>query len=267
MKQHVVFLGAGAMAQALAAGFAQKHPSVTLTACAPSNRHRAWWEARSHHYEQGFDSIPDADIYILAVKPHGALDTAEALGKACDHPLLVSVAAGVSADDLSFACPGALVVRAMANLAAAVCMSMSGIYLPEQATAQSEKVVEFFAAVGEIMLLESEEQLHSFTALAGSSPGFFYDFGNALKDAAVASGYDQASATTIAKQTLVGAAHLAKSDPADFTNLADRITSPQGTTHAGRELLREQALHNTLIEAVKASTNRSRELGTLSKHG
>ena len=263
----IVFLGAGSMAQALAQGIfkSEKYRGAQITAHAPSTKHKIWWQEQGFAFARGFEVPTQADIYIVAVKPKGVKDVVEALGSAAgQEQIVVSVAAGVSVQSIRDSLPSGsppAVVRAMPNLAAQIGQSATGIFAPEETDAAAiSTIFELFAAVGETIHLAGEDQLHAFTALAGSGPGFIYDFAGALAAAAQEQGFSPEACITIAKQTLAGAANLAIHDLADFTQLADRITSPQGTTQAGREVLHRHNLHRLVSKTVHAATQCSKEL-------
>ena len=51
-------------------------------------------------------------------------------------------------------------------------------------------------------------------------------------------------------------------DPAE---LRKKVTSPNGTTHAGITSLDESRVKQAIIQAVQKATNRSKELGTSTK--
>ena len=68
-------------------------------------------------------------------------------------------------------------------------------------------------------------------------------------------------ATALAAQTVLGAAHTVLETGEKPADLRARVTSPNGTTVAGLQALRDKGLADALISAVQAATARSRELG------
>ena len=68
-------------------------------------------------------------------------------------------------------------------------------------------------------------------------------------------------ALQLAAQTVSGAAEMVKASGDHPAVLKDRVTSPGGTTIAGIDALEQGAFHGNVIQAVKAATERSRELG------
>ncbi len=68
-------------------------------------------------------------------------------------------------------------------------------------------------------------------------------------------------ATTLAAQTLLGAAQMVISTGDHPGLLKDRVTSPGGTTIAGLQAMEDRGVRGALIGAVEAATRRSIELG------
>ena len=69
-------------------------------------------------------------------------------------------------------------------------------------------------------------------------------------------------ATTLAAQTVLGAARMVLETGLHPGVLKDQVASPGGTTIAGLHELERGALRGCLINAVEAATLRSRELGS-----
>jgi pyrroline-5-carboxylate reductase len=67
----------------------------------------------------------------------------------------------------------------------------------------------------------------------------------------------------LAAQTVLGAAKLLMETQEHPGQLKDRVTSPGGTAIAGLATLESGGLRTTLIDAVEAATNRSKELGEM----
>jgi pyrroline-5-carboxylate reductase len=68
-------------------------------------------------------------------------------------------------------------------------------------------------------------------------------------------------ASSLAVQTVLGAAKLVRETGEHPAALRDKVCSPGGTTIAGVRTLEEKGLRSALMEAVGSAARRSRELG------
>ena len=74
-------------------------------------------------------------------------------------------------------------------------------------------------------------------------------------------GLPRGVATSLAAQTVLGAAEMVLSAGDHPGVLKDRVASPGGTTIAGLHALERHGVRGALMSAVEAATLRSRELG------
>ena len=107
----------------------------------------------------------------------------------------------------------------------------------------------------------SDDQLHAVTGLSGSGPAYVFAFIEAMADGGVAAGLPRDVALKLAVQTVQGAAKLCAETQIHPAQLKDQVASPAGTTIEGLRMLEKGRLRSSVIEAVIAASNRSRELG------
>lgn len=206
------------------------------------------------------DTVPPCGAAVIAVKPYD-VPAAVAAATAAGARRVLSIAAGVTVATLeSAAGPGVAVVRAMPNTPALVGEGASAI---SPGTAADEGDVAWAESVlGSVGLVVRvpESQIDAVTGLAGSGPAYVFLVAEALMDAGVAAGLPRATADALVRQLLVGSAKLLAEGgaPAD---LRANVTSPGGTTAAGVSVLEACAVRAAFIDAVKAATERGRELG------
>ena len=204
--------------------------------------------------------IPSCSSALIAVKPYDVLAACTAAA-AAGATRLLSIAAGVSIDDLQAAAgPNVAVVRSMPNTPALVGRGAAGMCGGATASdADLDWAQSILGSVG-IVVRVPERQLDAVTGLAGSGPAYLFLVAEALTEAGVLAGLSRANSEALVTQLFVGSSALleAEGNPAQ---LRANVTSPGGTTAAGLRALEEHAVRSAMLEAVMASTARSRELG------
>jgi len=262
----VGFVGAGNMAEALVKGLISGGAVAAgqIVASEPRAERRAEL-AQAYGIATTSDNgavASSADILVLAVKPQilgkVLFEIAPSVG---EHALVVSVAAGVPAAYIEKALPGRRVVRAMPNTPALVGSGATVIAAGEHATEDDLAAAKrIFDQVGMTLVME-ESALDAVTGLSGSGPAYVFLIIEALSDAGVKVGLSRYHAQALAAHTLLGAARLLIETKEHPGRLKDMVTSPGGTAIAGLHTLEAGGLRTTLINAVEAATQRSRELG------
>ena len=107
----------------------------------------------------------------------------------------------------------------------------------------------------------SEAQLDAVTGLSGSGPAYVFLVAESLIEAGVLVGLTREVAEVLAVQTLLGSAQLLRSSDEHAAALRAAVTSPGGTTAAGLHALESGGLRAAILDAVKAATERSQQLG------
>jgi pyrroline-5-carboxylate reductase len=217
--------------------------------------------------ENNLAVVENADVVILAVKPQTMSGALAGIRDAIrPQALIVSIAAGITIQRLADALPEAQrIVRVMPNTPCLIGRGASCYSLGSQATkADSEVVSTLLSAVGAAFEVP-ESQLDAVTGLSGSGPAFVYSMIEALTEGGTAAGLPPRLAAELAARTAAGAAAMVLKTGESPAVLRDRVTSPGGTTQAGLGVLQEKRFHEAIVGAVIAATNRSAELGRLTK--
>lgn len=203
-----------------------------------------------------------SDVLLLAIKPQVFEQVAEELsGKTHSTTLIVSILAGTPIRTIEAAFPGHPVIRAMPNTPAAVGAGVTAIAPGQHVKPPHlEQATRILQTVGDVVEVP-ESMLDAVTGLSGSGPGYVAIVVEALADGGVAAGLPRAIAMKLALSTVRGTAQLLQESNLHPGELKDRVTSPGGTTIAGIAQLEQAGFRSALIEAVKAATARSRELG------
>ncbi len=203
-------------------------------------------------------------VALIAVKPQMMGDALPSLQAPGSDTMFLSVAAGTSiaAFEKAFGAE-AVIVRAMPNTPAAVGKGITAIIGNAQAGAADLDLAEtLLSAVGQVVRLEAEAQMDAVTGLSGSGPAYVFHLIEAMAAAGEAEGLAPELAMALAKATVAGAGALAETAEETPAQLRVNVTSPNGTTQAGLEVLMDEAngLPPLVRATVKAAADRSREL-------
>jgi pyrroline-5-carboxylate reductase len=205
------------------------------------------------------------DVVVLAVKPQHAgeaLAACRALLGRQPQALLLSIAAGLRVDLLVSMSGGhRRVIRAMPNTPSLIGQGISGLFAPPDAAPGDLEIARaILSATGDVVAVGDEQLIDTVTAVSGSGPAYAFYLIEAMTEAGVSGGLDQASARALASHTVKGAALLALASEEAPEVLRARVTSPGGTTAAAVAVLERRQVKASVIEAVAAAALRSREL-------
>lgn len=208
--------------------------------------------------------VPQADVYVMAVKPQVMEDVCKSIAAAISpETLILSIAAGqtIAAFEQRFGHDRA-VVRAMPNTPAAIGKGISAAAANAHVTAtQKANADTILQSIGHVEWVDNEALLDPVTAVSGSGPAYVFLLIETLAKAGEASGLAPDFAMKLARQTVIGSAALAEADPkVPASKLRQNVTSPGGTTAAALNVLMDGRLQGLFDEAIAAATARSREL-------
>lgn len=208
------------------------------------------------------DVVTSADYIVLAVKPQYLPPVLEEIDTVLSaEKVIISIVAGKS---LAFLKNGitktSKIVRCMPNTAALVGAAITAVTPSEAVTddelSNAKKIIESFGKASVV----SEHLMDAVTGVSGSLPAFVFMFIEACADAAVLEGMPRPQAYEFAANAVLGSAKLMVDTGKHPGELKDMVCSPAGTTIAGVKALEDGAFRATVMEAVIAAAERSKEL-------
>ena len=262
----ITFIGGGNMASALIGGLlAGRLGPGDIRVVDPSEPQRTVLARRFGVgvFASADAAVPGSDVTVLSVKPQQMREAATAIAPLVGAQLVISVAAGIRATDLSRWLNGhARLVRAMPNTPALVGKGISGVYAPstvdESGRALAAAVLD---AVGDQVWVDTEAMLDAVTGVSGSGPAYVFYFLEALEEAARDLGFSAHDARRLAYATFAGAVALAQASPEAPAVLRAQVTSRGGTTERALATMDADAVKAKIVAAVKAAVVRAGELG------
>ena len=217
-------------------------------------------------FSDNIKAVEASEIIIYAIKPQIISSVLKETAPFLDmSKLIISIAAGVPLAAIEICLNKELrLIRVMPNVAAFVKESASVISAGTNATKEDiDLCLTIFDSMGKSTFLKEDTLMDAVTGLSGSGPAYIFIIVDALADAGVKMGLSREDALFLSTQTVLGAAKLLRETKEHPGRLKDMVTSPGGTTIAGIHALEKGGLRTTLISAVEAATQRSKELGKI----
>ncbi len=262
------FVGGGNMAEALIKGIIVGNvysPDDILVSDVRLERVEVL--AKKYHVrtvDKNADLAARADIVVLSIKPQNMTDALMSIKKAVKaDTLVVSIAAGIKIADIEAALGDMAIVRVMPNTPALIGEGISAVYANEKAKSRIQEAESILTAVGEVVVIETEELMDAVTAVSGSGPAYYFLLMEEMIKAAEKLGLTGDIAKKLVLQTAKGAALLAvqagkKGETA--AELRRKVTSPGGTTEAALKVFTQRKFGPLVTEAIKKACDRGREL-------
>ncbi len=269
-SKKLCFIGSGNMGEALISGLVGSGTAKPENIiCTDIREHKLTQIAEMYGVRTDTDNIKAvqiSDIIIYSVKPQIMAEVLKETAAFLDmSKLIISIAAGVPMAAIESSLGKELrLIRVMPNICAAVKESASAIAAGDNAQEEDiELAMAIFASVGKSVFIRENYLMDAVTGLSGSGPAYIFLIVDALADAGVKVGLSRSEALLLSTQTVLGAAKLLLETEDHPSQLKDKVTSPGGTAIAGIHTLEMGGLRTTLINAVEAATERSKELGEM----
>lgn len=265
-KQTLSIIGMGKMGEAIAKGLLDSPLGAEYRILGTTRTEESSREVRESLKiacsTDNSGAIRDADIILLALKPH---QVEKVLRANAEHisprQLIISICAAITTGQISDWCGGrASVIRAMPNTPCLIKSGVTAICAGPRCESKHLKIAErIFGELGIVTVLE-ESLFDGVTGLSGCGPAYIYLMIESLSEAGVKVGISRKQATILAAQTMMGAAKMVLDRGEHPAALKDEVTTPAGCTIDGLMALEEGKLRVTLIKAVLAATRRSQKM-------
>lgn len=204
--------------------------------------------------------LAEAQTVLMAVKPQVWREVAETYR---DHlwpnAVIVSVAVGVRAADISDVYGGRRTARVMPTTGVSIGRGVASIFAEDgEARARAHAL---FDPVATTVDLAEEDLMDAAAATSGSAPAYLYAFTEALAQAGANAGLPADAALRLARSTIVSAAALMEGSEDTLAELRAEVASPGGTTEAALQVLDgEGGFRPLLRDALSAAIRRAGEL-------
>ncbi len=260
----VAVLGGGVMGETLAAGLLRYVVPMPEVVVAEKRAERAEELAASLAVTLAppAAAVEGSGVVILVVKPQDTMALLDEVGSSiAPGSLVISIAAGIRTSDIEARVPaGVDVVRAMPNTPARVDRGVTGVspgvHCRPEALALAVRLLE---SVGQVVEVPEDLQ-DAVTAVSGSGPAYVFYLAEAMLAAAADLGLAPDVARHMVHHTILGAATLLEASGESAEDLRRKVTSPNGTTAAAIGVLDELGVRASVVSAIAAARDRSREL-------
>ncbi|KAI8319645.1 pyrroline-5-carboxylate reductase [Martensiomyces pterosporus] len=285
----ITFIGGGNMCEAILSGLLKiGHPTSHVRVSEPFPERQQYLREKYSIdvYADNQDAIlgtkgtvstVPVDVVVLAVKPQVVGSVVRGVSEALlsTTPLVISIVAGVAIADFTRWIHSASsdkrvpLVRLMPNTPALVGEGAAGMYanedVSEKQREQTEYVVKNIAK--EYFWVDSESGIDAVCSISGSGPAYFFLIIEAMEKAGQDLGLSADVAKRLAAQTALGAAKMVLTSEDDVQTLRRKVTSPNGTTHAAIETMKQEGVPEGIEKGVMACrarcTSLSEEFGKL----
>ena len=256
MGRKIAIIGGGNLGTAIAEGLLKskfsKPSEITVTKRNTSTL-RALKENGVGISSDNAEAVRKANVVILAVKPFQVSEVLTGIKKELQDQLLISVVTGVTIAEMQALVKKELVFfRAMPNTAIAIRESMTCLCSVNASAADNKYVNDLFSNLGKVVIID-EKLMEAATILGACGTAYAMRYIRANIQGGIEIGFDAATASLIAAQTVKGAAELLLQNGSHPEQEIDKVTTPKGCTIAGLNEMEHQGFSSSLIRGVVAS--------------
>lgn len=257
MSKKIAIIGGGNLGTAIAEGLIKskfsKPGDLTIT-----KRNIATLQALKQKgvkvTTQNEEAVRQSEIVILSIKPYQVADVLQGIREVLTAKhILVSVVTGVLIGEMEEIVRKKMpVFRAMPNTAIAIQQSITCLSHHNASVAQVHYMEKLFSTVGKVAMID-EKLMEAATVLGACGTAYAMRYIRANIQGGIEIGFDAATASLIAAQTVKGAAELLLQKGSHPEQEIDKVTTPKGCTIAGLNEMEHQGFSSSLIKGIAVS--------------
>lgn len=200
------------------------------------------------------EAVKKSGIVILAIKPYQVKEVVDLIKKDLTTAhILVSVVTGVSIKDIEESLKKKIpVFRAMPNTAIAIRESITCLSHIHATPEQAKHIHNIFSTLGKVVAID-EKLMDAATVLGACGTAYAMRYIRANIQGGIEIGFDAATASLIAAQTVKGAAELLLQRGSHPEYEIDKVTTPKGCTIAGLNEMEHRGFSSSVMKGVVAS--------------
>lgn len=253
--QKIAILGGGNLGSAIAQGLYKSKQYTANNIFITRNKIERLAHLAAEGIQVGKDNIAavkQANIIIVAVKPYKVAEILQEIKASLDPQkhILVSVATGITiqemVDTVGFELP---IFRAMPNTAIEIQESITCFCSQYSTVEQDKMIADLFNLLG-VSVAIHEELMEAATVLGACGIAFVFRFIRAMMQGGIEIGFDAITASTIAQQTVKGAAELLLKGGKHPEEEIDKVTTPKGCTISGLNEMEHRGFSSSLIKGI-----------------
>lgn len=205
-------------------------------------------------FENNLDTVKEADVVILAVKPYHCKNVLQEIKPALTKgKILISIVAGVGIEQLEEEVSGDVAIfRAMPNTAISLQESLTCVSANGNIGGHKDYVFEMFDRLGKTIMIQ-EELMAAATVLSSCGIAFALRYIRAAMQGGIEIGFGAEMAQFITAQTVKGATELVLQTGHHPEREIDKVTTPMGVTITGLNEMEHKGFSSSLIQGLMAS--------------
>jgi pyrroline-5-carboxylate reductase len=259
------FIGSGNMAKALMKGILDKSvcskDDLISSDIFPEALEKIKNEFGIKVTDDNKEVVKNSDVIFLAVKPQVMDKVLENVKDDVDDQIFVSIAAGVQIKQIENVLSDKKIVRVMPNTPCLVGEMAAGYSVNSQLNSEDKEKVKMILESSGLAFEMEESKLDAVTGLSGSGPAFVARLIESFTEAGVKNGLEKDVAYALSLKTFLGTAKLLEEMKLEPEELIKMVSSPNGTTVAGREVLESSNYKEIIEKTITKAKERSEELG------
>ena len=256
MSKRIAIIGGGNLGSAIAEGLLKSKFNKATEIIVTKRNTTTLQSLKKKGIEVTDDNnqaVRKSDVVILAVKPFQVSDILIGIRNELEGKIFISVVTGVLISEMQETIQHQIpVFRAMPNTAIAIQQSMTCICNSNASAEDISYVNNLFKNLGEVVAID-EKLMEAATVLGACGIAYALRFIRANIQGGIEIGFDAATASIIAAQTVKGSAELLIQTGKHPEQEIDKVTTPKGCTIAGLNEMEHRGFSSSLIRGVVAS--------------